>query len=481
MASRAASFLLLVVASTISLPELALAKRQRVAPHRFAKLSHASLATMPMRMYREDCGLRRPIAMLIAQGEQAAEHARNPGAGMNQSVTPFAQVLKDGFYQVECVKDYMFEFGDKFGDNKFSYGLGSVSNVSIVLYSSLVPKEDRQPMTHETCFAFCRTIPEMLFFGITNGRECYCTPYYKPMANDDSMCDAVCEGNTATMCGGKTKSSMFAMHACSDTATDLTETSNKMEGVTTDMTATATNVTTASQGMQSAASAMQQSFGNVGDMQASELMQAAKVFAGELQHAAEGATPVGTQAAELKGKAAALAGADFQDYAKAAEAEAVLKQMEKVTADGEAKTEELESLAGKALPRKAPAGALAQYYPVMYFVDREKVGAPSTCAGASAASPMLATASECAAACDAKVGTCVGFSHFPHASADLCFLFSKLTSTTYYTGCAAGSGANGTRCMAKLAYFEGTTLAPDASGKCQKCLKKATEAKRCFQ
>jgi hypothetical protein len=77
-----------------------------------------------------------------------------------------------------------------------------------------------------------------------------------------------------------------------------------------------------------------------------------------------------------------------------------------------------------------PSGAAAQYYPVMHFVDKNQTGMPSTCGGDVAASPMLATIDECAASCDATPGSCVGFSYFPHADGDLCFLFSRLTSAT---------------------------------------------------
>jgi len=405
------------------------------------------------------------------------------------SITPFATVLKDGYLQVECVKDYLFEYGDKFGDNKFSYALGDVSNVSIVHYSALVPREDQQPMTHGTCFAFCRTVPDMLFFGIRNGRECYCAPYYKPMEDDSSMCDAVCEGDPTSMCGGKSKSSIFSMHQCNDAATELADAKGRMVDVRAVMTALASNLTSASADMQSTAVALQQSFGNVGDPAASDLMQSAKVFAGRLETAANESGRLDIQMATLLTEEAGLAGADLTDFAVSTQAEELIRNMEKATVDGEAKTEEMELLAEAAVSGNL-SGAAAQYYPVMYFVDQNKTDLPSTCSGDAAGSPMLGTLDECAASCDAKVGSCVGFSYFPHASGDLCFHFSHFTSATVYTGCAgtgalflqrAGAAANATQCMAKLQHFSGTTLAPDGSGKCEQCLKKVTEANRCFQ
>merc|ERR1719316_2047477 len=69
-------------------------------------------------------------------------------------------------------------------------------------------------MTHEVCFEFCRSVPNMLFFGLAHGRDCYCAPFYDMMAGDSSECNAVCEGDTDTMCGGMQKSSIFQMHSC---------------------------------------------------------------------------------------------------------------------------------------------------------------------------------------------------------------------------------------------------------------------------
>merc|ERR1740116_374768 len=94
--------------------------------------------------------------------------------------------------------------------------MGEVSNVSIVRYELNVDKEHRVPMTMGACFNFCRTIEDMSSFGIAHGRDCYCAPFFKQIAGDDSMCDNVCEGNPTQMCGGSSKSSIFQMHECAD-------------------------------------------------------------------------------------------------------------------------------------------------------------------------------------------------------------------------------------------------------------------------
>merc|ERR1719428_1265458 len=71
------------------------------------------------------------------------------------------------------------------------------------------------------CFDFCRTIPQMGYFGIINGDYCYCTPYFKSAESGSEICDIPCVGAPSLMCGGKTKSSVFEMHLCNDAADDL--------------------------------------------------------------------------------------------------------------------------------------------------------------------------------------------------------------------------------------------------------------------
>merc|ERR1719329_1970084 len=147
-----------------------------------------------------------------------------PGSGMTpDQIQPFERVLNDGYMPLGCIKDRMYEHGDKFGNNKFSYEYEHTGNVSIVHYADHVPKEDREKMTTTVCFNFCRTIPGMYAFGIVNGNDCYCTPFVKAIASDDSTCDVVCEGDTKSMCGSPTKANVFNMHHCDNTASNLIE------------------------------------------------------------------------------------------------------------------------------------------------------------------------------------------------------------------------------------------------------------------
>merc|ERR1719420_1563917 len=176
-----------------------------------------------MFLNKHDCWKKKqPFAMTQLAAKVYKINTTNPGAGLNvEDQKRYGTVMKDGFYEVACIKDYMYHHGDAAGANKHEYEIGSRSNVSIVHYSMLVPSEDQEPMSSTVCFNFCRTVPDMLFFGMTAGRECYCEPFFQAMAGDSSKCDAVCEGSPTTMCGGMKKSSIFEMHFCDDTSEDL--------------------------------------------------------------------------------------------------------------------------------------------------------------------------------------------------------------------------------------------------------------------
>jgi len=371
--------------------------------------------------------------------------------------------------------------------------------VSIVRYDAIIAKEDRRPMSHEVCFEFCRTVPDMFTFGLTNGRDCYCAPFFTAMASDSGSCDELCEGETTQLCGGKLKSSIFEMHECEDTLKNLIESSEKAAEMANILTESLSEVTSLADAIQDTAAALQEALGEVGDPTAANLMQEAKVFAGELLATASGKKTAATKLEESSKEALGMEREDFRTTKAASKAEALVSSTEKLIVDAEDAVEELDALAKKTSPSSAyfnnTAGAASQYKSLMYFVDTKYVESPTTCGGAKVGSPLVKlSADECANACDAEVESCVGFSLFsgPSASKDatLCFLFSKFEEVTYYTGCEKAAFLQKSQaaledalppmaCMAKLSKFVGTTVKPDPSGKCNGCLKKATEAKRC--
>lgn len=134
-----------------------------------------------------------------------------PGVGIHPVEWGHKKYM-NSFARMECVKDYMFYYGDKYGNNYDQYKLEPVSNVSIAHYTYYVPKLDRELMTPTVCFEFCRTIKGMQFFALKNGRDCYCEPFHEPMESDSSNCDAVCDGDNSLTCGGVSKSEVYSMH-----------------------------------------------------------------------------------------------------------------------------------------------------------------------------------------------------------------------------------------------------------------------------
>jgi hypothetical protein len=435
--------------------------------------------------YKQDCWQKRPVSLV----------QNVPGAGIDK-FEAYKTVEKDGFLEADCVKDYMYSFGDKFGDNKFSYKLAKSSNVSIVHYTAHVAKEDRKPMSQTVCFEFCRTVPNMGFFGIVNGRDCYCMPYYKPMESDSSECDAVCEGENTLMCGGKSKSSVFSMHMCANTAAELSDATGKAATVKADMDKEVTAVKKISTDMQTTADKLQVSFGAVGDGATTGLLQVAKVFAGDLLHKAEDADKIAVELGELETKGKAIK--TFTDPKEVTKAEAVVEDADKTLAAGKDVSAQMADMKKSASAPPGSTGVAKQYYPVMYFVDEAEKDTPQTCGGDAVAKPIVGGDEDgCAAACDDNGQSCVGYSFYDTKgkagdATTLCFLFSKFETAFYYTGCGDASTGKASfmqlqaapytvKCQAKFSKFEGTTLKPDASGKCKQCLKKLTKADRCFK
>merc|ERR1719161_2426053 len=312
-------------------------RRAKPVPKHLKEAHGEGLVTIPMHTYKQDCFQKRPVALTaLSRRVFQLDNASLPGAGMSpDEIEPFTKVLKDGFFEVACLKDYMYAHGDAFGFNKHEYKLKDFSNVSIVHYKDIVPSEDQKAMSQEVCFEFCRTVPDMLVFGLLAGRECYCAPYYKMMAGDSSACDAVCEGKPTTMCGGMVKSSIFEMHLCADTAEDMKAAVEIATDLSSKMTEIGADALAEAEDMQNAAADLQSTFGSAGDPTASNLMQEAKVFAGELQHTAEDTVKTGEKLEELKGKAEGMLEGDFTDFKTIKEAEATIKEIKETATEGE--------------------------------------------------------------------------------------------------------------------------------------------------
>merc|ERR1719359_2621416 len=143
--------------------------------------------------------------------------------------------------------------------------------------------------------------------------------------------------------------------------------------------------------LQKSAESGQASFGSAGDTVMSDLMQSAKVFAGDLQHSAEDANKVKEKLkVQLDEASGPLEGADFTDPENMKKAEDTMKKIEEILVEFEKATEDAKALHELARGteyskegelKKAEGEPLKQYHPIMYFVDREYETVPSTCGG----------------------------------------------------------------------------------------------------
>jgi hypothetical protein len=445
------------------------------------------------RHHKGECWEHRPVHPSFAKAsfmqlEQTPHSLKEPqmslpGAGMHpDDIEPFQMVTKDGFLLTACTKDAMLEHGDKFGNGKHRYKFGSVSNVSIVHYAEIIPKEDREKMTINRCFDFCRTVPNMVYFGLQGGRDCYCTPYYKPMAGDNSNCDLTCEGDPNQMCGGKTRSSVFEMHSCDDTRSELediiTQVEDKIFLHLQDLRDHVKDV--ADEGLWDATE-LQKTFGLAGGVDTSAYMQEAKVYSGELEKPALDAQKLIDSLQDPYDAASSSLNKNLRDFSNLKVAEDAIKALQ----EGVAAAADLSELMHENMRKAHPVSLLGhgsegdefnsteaatQYYPIMYFVEDEyrvkfvTEGSamwhhPTTCTGNFLQIIFGATADDCANACDGIPGKCDGF-QFIAFNDGMCILFESILTVEQWVGCTLpGDGDKqapfDAQCMGKLSRLEG--------------------------
>merc|ERR1719321_2596829 len=152
-------------------------------------------------------------------GCQKRATSHEPGAGMDAS-KGLVKVYKDGYFHLRCMMDKMETAADWHDELQREHKYNIHTNVTIVRYTDRVDVEKQQSMTPSVCFEFCRTVPDMLHFGLTRGRECYCTPYFM-QGPGDGVCDAGCEGDSSITCGNTNgMADIYEMRACNDVLED---------------------------------------------------------------------------------------------------------------------------------------------------------------------------------------------------------------------------------------------------------------------
>jgi hypothetical protein len=290
----------------------------------------------------------------------------------------------------------------------------------------------------------------MSFFGIKNGRDCYCMPYYKPMASGSGMCDLPCPGDDMQICGGMVKSSVFEMHTCGDRGAALTSVAAAAGEALSAFYAAALFSGKFSDQLQKTGEKLQTIGGLSGSPTTGDYGQTAKNYAGEAGHVLMDGECMSAYD-ELLMVYEESEGTSLLDMKKAvnlAKVEENAGIMDKMTP----KVAECAKKAGKATEAGYPAyGAaieakssedfdaheesfgttLAQYYPLMYALDNKKTPMQSVCETKPVGNPAVGTLAECSEACDAMWDPkekCTGFQFYDTGDdMPVCFLFKEIT------------------------------------------------------
>jgi len=295
---------------------------------------------------------------------------KEPGAGMDQSLHS-TRVYKDGYYSVGCMHDNMELVADKHGDNRHSYQM--TTNVSIVRYDDRIERDSRQKITPRVCFDFCRTVPDMLFFGLLEGRTCYCTPYFTK-APGDGVCDLPCDGDSSKTCGGKTMMNIYEMHMCADTAEELGKDIHSSATVHDKTQREADYGLWASHQLERTADKLMAVSNEGGDMTTHDYGQQIKVYAGKIKHAAEAARDCNEKLGENMQAGQALADDDFGIPENIYAAEANMKEAQELRDECKVVAKEAHEYNVAVFPKISEedlkTGGSRLFEPVMRSVDR---------------------------------------------------------------------------------------------------------------
>jgi hypothetical protein len=385
-----------------------------------------------------------------------------------EEIEPLVKVFKDGYSLIGCFKDQMYEFGDMHGDNSDQYREANI-NVSIVKYSEIVLKDSQKAMTPKTCYEFCRTVPDMVYFGVTGGRDCYCMPFYHKGASGTSNCDLPCPGDPILMCGGKVKSSIFEMHMCADTAGDLLYHAVKAEMELVYFYDTAFMTDKLGHHLTNGGKLLQKVAGSVGDSAASYLGKKALDEAASLFDPNTGwgvCRPNYRTLLNTYNDAKPLYDSDFTWAENLQQAEDSMAMMDNLRKKLNQCAKEAEgpilavypffhdfmaSLDETELQAKADKyqDSLIGFYPAIYMMKPDFPNEMSTCKGDLLGLPKPLPFSSCAEVCDQTHPTptqpflCAGFQYFQFMDGDkqipLCFLFKKMEEVRTYR-CKAFEG-----------------------------------------
>jgi len=323
------------------------------------------------------------------------------------------------------------------GSGKFDYDIGRAANTSVVLYTEIVERDSQVSMTPSVCFNFCRSIPDMNFFGLTEGRTCYCEHYYIN-APGSGACDLPCDGDTGSICGGADKSTLYQMHVCEGglqaDAAKLVETCDEAKETVVESNDAAREVFEAMQASGEALEAFAEG-------SASYLSQAAKVAAGPIKRSSEELDAL--EGTYDEGKAAAP---DFSvtemSFDERKEVEEFMGLMDDFIEDSElalAAAKELTEAANPSTDDSTDGDAFVNVMRQMGGDDDSKV-VQAVCGGKVTGAPKVGLSyHQCATACDKEAPKssddyCWAFQYFQFPDDEpLCFLFSEINELSSYT------------------------------------------------
>merc|ERR1719486_614607 len=301
-----------------------------------------------------------------------------------ESIAPFTRSYKDGYFHVDCAVDKMQHKADKFGDERFKYdanaGFTARGNVSIVRYEDHVDREKLELMTGRVCFNFCRSVPNMTFFGLIHGRHCYCMPYFlKDGKGGQGTCDLGCEGDTSEICGGLKTTSVYAMHNCANTEEDLASSLAALAAEAGKVAQAGAKGRALAEEMEAVADALMSHVVEPGDMLAHANGQASKVFAGKVLHAAEAAEAAANELTSLAGALVGYQGKDFTVAQNAMDAEFAMEKAAKAIPDAAAKRSEAEELIGQTRPKLGNTTLSGELFaPILFAFDELKANYSNT-------------------------------------------------------------------------------------------------------
>lgn len=376
-----------------------------------------------------------------------------------EHMEPYVRVFKDGYSFNLCAKDSMYEFGDRYGFNKDQFK--EANNVSIVRYEEVVLKEHQSSMTPGTCYEFCRSVPDMVYFGIKGGSHCYCMPYFQKAASGSDNCDIPCPGDPVLMCGGKEKSQIFEMHLCQDTQGDLLYAAVNAEVQLVYFYDTAFMTQKFAGHLETIGGELKKIAGGGGDSGAADLAQKAIESAASLNDPNTGwGACKGDYVQLLDEYNAAKVSYEDGDFTFAEElqkAEDAMAHMEygkrklkKCAKESEGPILEvypfyhniMASLDAKELQKSLDryGDEIVGFAPVLYKiqpVENPEFTWMSSCAGEGLGRPMPLTLPGCAMACELMTDPlCVGFQYFQTMDGDsqkpLCFLFKEIETIRSY-------------------------------------------------